>query len=68
LKLGEEVADIKVQKNFRRIRLNQFIALYPTLEAKLSGEPPEETRKSPRKFRRTPSSVREKSRGARTTI
>jgi hypothetical protein len=38
LKLGEEVADIKVQKNFRRIRLNQFIAIYPKLEAEFSGE------------------------------
>lgn len=38
LKLGEEIADIKVQKNFRRVRLNQFIAIYPKLEAKLTGE------------------------------
>ncbi len=47
LKLGEQVADIKVQKNFRRVRLNQFIALYPTLEAQLSGEPPEAAEEEP---------------------
>jgi hypothetical protein len=40
LKLGEEIADIKVQKNFRRARLNQFILMYPKLEASLSGDEP----------------------------